>query len=122
MTSKSDDSDSSTDSDEENILELLRGDGTSEDDSFMEDPDRAEALRQETTGRILDCIFLPRHIMVQLAEWLFSSSRNSCSRIVAAVAEWSRYRIVASLVTSLSPVPLRTHRVGQFKRAPVGVV
>ncbi|GFU64053.1 hypothetical protein TNCV_4593051, partial [Trichonephila clavipes] len=59
-TSKSDDSDSSTDSDEENILELLRGDGTSEDDSFMEDPDRAEALRQETTGRILDCIFLPR--------------------------------------------------------------
>ncbi|GFY51757.1 hypothetical protein TNIN_186321, partial [Trichonephila inaurata madagascariensis] len=59
-TSKSEDSDSSTDSDEEeNILELLKGEGASEDDSFMEDPDRAEALREETTGRTLDCIFLP---------------------------------------------------------------
>ncbi|GFT15051.1 uncharacterized protein TNCV_4316321 [Trichonephila clavipes] len=33
--------------------------------------------------------------------------------IVAAVAEWYRYRIVACLVTSLSPVPLKTRRVGQ---------
>ncbi|GFT05660.1 tigger transposable element-derived protein 4 [Trichonephila clavipes] len=32
---------------------------------------------------------------------------------VATVAEWYRYRIVACLVTSLSPVPLKTHRVGQ---------
>ncbi|GFW34817.1 uncharacterized protein TNCV_698051 [Trichonephila clavipes] len=32
---------------------------------------------------------------------------------VAAVAEWYRYRIVACLVTSSSPVPLKTHRVGQ---------
>ncbi|GFU83074.1 uncharacterized protein TNCV_65441 [Trichonephila clavipes] len=32
---------------------------------------------------------------------------------VAAVTEWSRYRIVAGLVTSLSPVPLKTRRVGQ---------
>ncbi|GFU21247.1 hypothetical protein TNCV_9101 [Trichonephila clavipes] len=48
----------------------------------------------------------------------------------AAVAEWSRYRIVAGLVTSLSPVPLKTHRVGErctlnlsrLKRPPVGVV
>ncbi|GFV54102.1 uncharacterized protein TNCV_5119371 [Trichonephila clavipes] len=31
----------------------------------------------------------------------------------AAVAEWYRYRIVACLVTSSSPVPLKTHRVGQ---------
>ncbi|GFW76228.1 uncharacterized protein TNCV_3800631 [Trichonephila clavipes] len=30
----------------------------------------------------------------------------------AAVAEWYRYRIVAYLVTSSSPVPLKTHRVG----------
>ncbi|GFU39944.1 hypothetical protein TNCV_2531841 [Trichonephila clavipes] len=30
---------------------------------------------------------------------------------VAAVAAWSRYRIVAGLVTSLSPVPLKTRRV-----------
>ncbi|GFX13027.1 uncharacterized protein TNCV_2356831 [Trichonephila clavipes] len=35
------------------------------------------------------------------------------SQYVAAVAEWSRYRIVAGLVTSSSPVPLKTRRVGQ---------
>ncbi|GFW57713.1 uncharacterized protein TNCV_2926321 [Trichonephila clavipes] len=32
---------------------------------------------------------------------------------VAAVAEWYRYRIVACLVTSSSPVPLKTRRVGK---------
>ncbi|GFV41673.1 hypothetical protein TNCV_3628241 [Trichonephila clavipes] len=32
---------------------------------------------------------------------------------VAAVAEWYRYRIVARLVTSSSPVPPKTRRVGQ---------
>ncbi|GFV61665.1 uncharacterized protein TNCV_188231 [Trichonephila clavipes] len=31
----------------------------------------------------------------------------------ATVAEWYRYRIVACLVTSSSPVPLKTRRVGQ---------
>ncbi|GFV41075.1 uncharacterized protein TNCV_2666661 [Trichonephila clavipes] len=31
----------------------------------------------------------------------------------AAVAEWYSYRIVACLVTSSSPVPLNTRRVGQ---------
>ncbi|GFV11902.1 hypothetical protein TNCV_1217771 [Trichonephila clavipes] len=31
---------------------------------------------------------------------------------VAAVAEWSGYRIVAGLVTSSSPGPLKTDRVG----------
>ncbi|GFV31420.1 uncharacterized protein TNCV_788491 [Trichonephila clavipes] len=37
--------------------------------------------------------------------------------LVAAVAEWSSYRIVAGFVTSSSPVPLKTHRV----RAPMHV-
>ncbi|GFV83288.1 uncharacterized protein TNCV_1900141 [Trichonephila clavipes] len=32
---------------------------------------------------------------------------------VVAVAEWYRYRTVACLVTSSSPVPLKTRRVGQ---------
>ncbi|GFV63892.1 uncharacterized protein TNCV_3787651 [Trichonephila clavipes] len=32
---------------------------------------------------------------------------------VAAVGEWYRYRTVACFVTSLSPVPLKTRRVGQ---------
>ncbi|GFV45304.1 uncharacterized protein TNCV_2037571 [Trichonephila clavipes] len=31
----------------------------------------------------------------------------------AAVAEWSRYRIVAGFVPSSSLVPLKSHRVGQ---------
>ncbi|GFW56769.1 uncharacterized protein TNCV_4068491 [Trichonephila clavipes] len=35
-----------------------------------------------------------------------------CSR-VAVVAEWYRYRIVACLVTSSRPVPLKTCRVRQ---------
>ncbi|GFX01635.1 integrase catalytic domain-containing protein [Trichonephila clavipes] len=42
--------------------------------------------------------------------------RNLCilpHRLVAAVVEWSRYRIVAGLVMSSSPVPLKTRRVGQ---------
>ncbi|GFV13875.1 uncharacterized protein TNCV_523541 [Trichonephila clavipes] len=33
--------------------------------------------------------------------------------IKAAVAEWYRYRTVACFVTSSSPVPLKTRRVGQ---------
>ncbi|GFX20667.1 uncharacterized protein TNCV_4269991 [Trichonephila clavipes] len=37
-----------------------------------------------------------------------------CKRqCVAAVAEWYRHRIVAGFVTSSSPVPLKTRRVGQ---------
>ncbi|GFW24593.1 uncharacterized protein TNCV_2404581 [Trichonephila clavipes] len=35
------------------------------------------------------------------------------SGLVATVAEWYRYRIVACLVTSSIPVPLKTRRVGQ---------
>ncbi|GFU65560.1 uncharacterized protein TNCV_634831 [Trichonephila clavipes] len=34
-------------------------------------------------------------------------------KTLAAVAEWSRYRIVADFVTSSNPVPLKTRRVGQ---------
>ncbi|GFX84139.1 uncharacterized protein TNCV_4859471 [Trichonephila clavipes] len=33
--------------------------------------------------------------------------------LVAAVAEWYRYRTVACFVTGSSPVPLKTRRVGQ---------
>ncbi|GFX59117.1 uncharacterized protein TNCV_936321 [Trichonephila clavipes] len=50
-------------------------------------------------------------------------SRTKCTRmipktlqqgcLVAAVAEWYRYRIVACLVTSSIPAPLKTRRVGQ---------
>ncbi|GFW54872.1 uncharacterized protein TNCV_2655111 [Trichonephila clavipes] len=38
---------------------------------------------------------------------------SSATEVKAAVAEWYRYRIVACLVTSSSPVPLKTRRVGQ---------
>ncbi|GFV07901.1 hypothetical protein TNCV_4506361 [Trichonephila clavipes] len=49
---------------------------------------------------------------------------------VSAVAEWYWYRNVACFVMGLSPVPLKTRRVGQrctlnlsreLKRPPVGV-
>ncbi|GFT37757.1 uncharacterized protein TNCV_4128391 [Trichonephila clavipes] len=55
----------------------------------------------------------------KLVERLVSGCRNSSlssplpSPMVAAIAEWYRYRIVACLVTSSSPVPLKTRRVGQ---------
>ncbi|GFW59577.1 uncharacterized protein TNCV_3222281 [Trichonephila clavipes] len=38
-------------------------------------------------------------------------NKNGERSHVAAVAEWLRYRIVAGLVTSSSPVPLKTHCV-----------
>ncbi|GFV45065.1 putative RNA-directed DNA polymerase from transposon X-element [Trichonephila clavipes] len=38
---------------------------------------------------------------------------SSLQQEVAAVAEWYRHRIVAGFVTSSSPVPLKTRRVGQ---------
>ncbi|GFW92620.1 uncharacterized protein TNCV_519371 [Trichonephila clavipes] len=40
------------------------------------------------------------------------AANTHCTR-VAAVAEWYRHRIVAGFVTSSSPVPLKTRRVGQ---------
>ncbi|GFW37921.1 uncharacterized protein TNCV_4631221 [Trichonephila clavipes] len=47
--------------------------------------------------------------------WSSSSNTNDLLRRikVVVVAEWYRYRIVAGFVTSSSPVPLKTHRVGQ---------
>ncbi|GFY27149.1 hypothetical protein TNCV_2067701 [Trichonephila clavipes] len=56
---------------------------------------------------------------------------SSPSIFKAVVTEWYRYRIVACLVTSSSPIPIKTHRVRQRctlnlsraeKRHPVGVV
>ncbi|GFU73557.1 uncharacterized protein TNCV_3359971 [Trichonephila clavipes] len=44
---------------------------------------------------------------------MVSNSRPYCRGFKAAVAEWSKYRIVAGLVTSSSPVVLKTRRVGQ---------
>ncbi|GFX50917.1 uncharacterized protein TNCV_2732681 [Trichonephila clavipes] len=42
------------------------------------------------------------------------ADRPKCEEyLVAAVAEWYRYQTVAGLVTSSSPVPLKTRRVGQ---------
>ncbi|GFV03948.1 uncharacterized protein TNCV_915731 [Trichonephila clavipes] len=42
---------------------------------------------------------------------VLSSVLDKCA--AAAVAEWYRYRTVACLVTSSSPVPLKIRRVGQ---------
>ncbi|GFX81856.1 uncharacterized protein TNCV_2570561 [Trichonephila clavipes] len=49
--------------------------------------------------------------------WLFDEENHKMLLVpgkrMAAVAEWYRYRIVVCLVTSSSPVPLKTRRVGQ---------
>ncbi|GFX45118.1 uncharacterized protein TNCV_3431661 [Trichonephila clavipes] len=42
-----------------------------------------------------------------------TSLRMQLSNIWTVVAEWSKYRMVAGLVTSSSPVPLKTHRIGK---------
>ncbi|GFU04185.1 tigger transposable element-derived protein 1 [Trichonephila clavipes] len=58
---------------------------------------------------------LPVQWMANPKAWMttaiFTEWFNNC--FVAAVAEWYRYRIVACFVTSSSPVPLKTRRVGQ---------
>ncbi|GFV60966.1 uncharacterized protein TNCV_996991 [Trichonephila clavipes] len=46
-----------------------------------------------------------------LSDSIFKRKWKSCC--MAAIAEWYRDRIVACLVTSSCPVPLKTHRVGQ---------
>ncbi|GFS60979.1 uncharacterized protein TNCV_2002931 [Trichonephila clavipes] len=48
----------------------------------------------------------PSHIM-----FAFTVVFRIC--LVAAVAEWYRYRTVACFVTGSNPVPLKTRRVGQ---------
>ncbi|GFV73649.1 uncharacterized protein TNCV_3200241 [Trichonephila clavipes] len=45
----------------------------------------------------------------QISENASGSEKNA----VAAGVEWSRYRFLAGLVTSSSPVPLKTRRVGE---------
>ncbi|GFX81336.1 uncharacterized protein TNCV_2513251 [Trichonephila clavipes] len=42
-----------------------------------------------------------------------TKNTTPCSTMVAAVAEWYRYRTVACFVTGSIPVPLKTRRVGQ---------
>ncbi|GFX15184.1 hypothetical protein TNCV_2708891 [Trichonephila clavipes] len=72
-------------------------------------------------------------IMVKLQHFapilLFLKARFP-NEMVDAAAKWYRYRIVACLVTSSNPVPLKTRRVGsdaskicrELKRPPIGVV
>ncbi|GFT32844.1 hypothetical protein TNCV_5038901 [Trichonephila clavipes] len=43
---------------------------------------------------------------------LLNVSINMLNHSLAAVAEWSKYRIVAGHVTSSSPVPLKTRSLG----------
>ncbi|GFU53167.1 truncated putative DD41D transposase [Trichonephila clavipes] len=48
----------------------------------------------------------------EVSDWL-DAQCLTLTTLVAAVAEWYRYRTVACFVTGSSPVPLKTHRVGQ---------
>ncbi|GFW64810.1 hypothetical protein TNCV_4451121 [Trichonephila clavipes] len=56
----------------------------------------------------------PRDFVSQAGSYKeYILGRQSDFDLVAAVAEWYRYRIVACLVMSSSPVPLKTRRVAQ---------
>ncbi|GFY28664.1 uncharacterized protein TNCV_3440311 [Trichonephila clavipes] len=46
-------------------------------------------------------------------ESIILAAQTSLQKLTAAVAEWYRHRTVAGFVTSSSPVPLKTRRVGQ---------
>ncbi|GFT37785.1 uncharacterized protein TNCV_4128621 [Trichonephila clavipes] len=50
---------------------------------------------------------------MELNDIVFTDESRFCLWHEATVAEWYRYRIVACLVTSLSPAPLKTRRVGK---------
>ncbi|GFV97906.1 hypothetical protein TNCV_5069461 [Trichonephila clavipes] len=50
---------------------------------------------------------------------LYDTSCSLPEFVTAAVAEWSRYRIVAGLFTSSSPVTLKTCRFAQGSASPV---
>ncbi|GFV05139.1 uncharacterized protein TNCV_223531 [Trichonephila clavipes] len=48
-----------------------------------------------------------------LQQWRLLWLEPHFTELEAAVAEWYRHRIVAGFVTSSSPVPLKSRRVGQ---------
>ncbi|GFV03566.1 uncharacterized protein TNCV_5061071 [Trichonephila clavipes] len=52
-------------------------------------------------------------VVIEYYKFYHRINTTEVQRSVAAVAEWYRYRIVACLVTSSIPVPLKTRRVGQ---------
>ncbi|GFX72597.1 uncharacterized protein TNCV_4061931 [Trichonephila clavipes] len=54
-----------------------------------------------------------RYLLISRSNAQANFSGTIREAYVAAVAEWYRHRIVAGFVTSSSPVPLKTRRVGQ---------
>ncbi|GFV34000.1 transposable element Tc1 transposase [Trichonephila clavipes] len=66
-------------------------------------------IAPETTRYLVESV--PRRL-----EAVISAKGSSVAQVRnrTAVTEWSRYRIVAGLVTSSSPVPLKTCHVGQL--------
>ncbi|GFW29832.1 transposable element Tcb1 transposase [Trichonephila clavipes] len=64
----------------------------------------------QATGRPISRFTVARRLH---AGGRFARRPVRCVPLTPARAEWYRYRIVACLVTSSSPVPLKTRRVGQ---------
>ncbi|GFU86296.1 transposable element Tc3 transposase [Trichonephila clavipes] len=75
-------------------------------------PQMLEKVIENWTSR-LDYIRASRGSHMPRKSFRVKVSDYVRNRDVAAVAEWYRYRTVACLVTSSSPVPLKTRRVGQ---------
>ncbi|GFT61208.1 uncharacterized protein TNCV_599731 [Trichonephila clavipes] len=58
-------------------------------------------------------LYLKLELVLKKIQCVLKFFQSPWLKDVAAVAEWYRYRIVACLVTSSIPVPLKTRRVGQ---------
>ncbi|GFT85570.1 uncharacterized protein TNCV_4252971 [Trichonephila clavipes] len=80
---------------------------------------RTYDLRRDCLGKYLESLASPISFQLsQLVERGFRvlervAQQEVVGYLKAAVAEWYRYRIMACLVTSSSPVPLKIRRVGQ---------
>ncbi|GFV24002.1 uncharacterized protein TNCV_1316561 [Trichonephila clavipes] len=66
-------------------------------------------LAGKANSFIEESTFSAKGVFIGLRRLSFLSRRDN----VAVVAEWYRCRTVACFVTGSSPVPLKTHRVGQ---------
>ncbi|GFY30197.1 uncharacterized protein TNCV_3091041 [Trichonephila clavipes] len=79
----------------------------------LKDKDRVDASvgSRILAGGRLDLYFFRSGSVTNISR--LSSQNNLPAVKVAVVAEWYRHRIVAGFVTSSSPVPLKTRRVGQ---------
>ncbi|GFX40868.1 transposable element Tc3 transposase [Trichonephila clavipes] len=85
---------------------------------FKNDEDHNVTVNGDRYRAMITNFFIPQLNNHDVQELWFQQDGVTCHTAratidLAAVAEWYRHRIVAGFVTSSSPVPLKTRRVGQ---------